>query len=405
MSEDWLKHINRAMSDYEVETDDSLWHEIEIKLSENQHKKIEWRKSVLFIVSGIAALTAIILSISFLAYRHDVSPVVNNSQTTLSDLQVLPQFKTEPVCYKANSMHNYKVNNNFALRETIVPDSIKTFDISVSKELPDTPTIVMRDTVAHTPVRSSTASSFYADGSNSDFIKLSRHKKSNFAIAMLASGSSGAAVSSTVLADQTSNSGSLGSNSVSWYDRPSLAIDVFNRGLDTKASIHHRQPIRAGIMVSYRTSQRAAVESGIIYTSLISDVKYGSEQHYYSGTQRLHYIGIPIHLNLKIASWNNVEFYSNAGFTAAKCISGKTKTSYYIDEKHLSTKTESTRPHQIQWSIEANAGAQYNITDAIGLFVEPGIGYYFKNGSKVRTIYKDQPLNFNLNMGLRFSIN
>lgn len=46
---------------------------------------------------------------------------------------------------------------------------------------------------------------------------------------------------------------------------------------------------------------------------------------------------------------------------------------------------------------------QLDITRHIGVYIEPGISYYFDNNSDVRNIYKDRPLNFNLNIGLRFT--
>ena len=48
-------------------------------------------------------------------------------------------------------------------------------------------------------------------------------------------------------------------------------------------------------------------------------------------------------------------------------------------------------------------GAQVNFTRQIGLYIEPGIAYYFDDGSDIETFRKEHPLNFNLQLGLRFS--
>ena len=37
-------------------------------------------------------------------------------------------------------------------------------------------------------------------------------------------------------------------------------------------------------------------------------------------------------------------------------------------------------------------------------YAEPGVGYYFDNGSDVKTAYSDNPFNFNMKLGLRYSI-
>ena len=58
-----------------------------------------------------------------------------------------------------------------------------------------------------------------------------------------------------------------------------------------------------------------------------------------------------------------------------------------------------------QWSANAAAGIQLNPLPNIGIFAEPGVSYYFNDGTSLSTIYKDHPCNFNLNVGLRFTIN
>lgn len=35
----------------------------------------------------------------------------------------------------------------------------------------------------------------------------------------------------------------------------------------------------------------------------------------------------------------------------------------------------------------------------VGVYVEPGLSYYFDDGTDMKTIYKDKPLNLNLNHG------
>ena len=57
----------------------------------------------------------------------------------------------------------------------------------------------------------------------------------------------------------------------------------------------------------------------------------------------------------------------------------------------------------MQCSLNAAAGLQFNILPNLGVYAEPGVGYYFNNGSKVETIYKEKPFNFNLKAGLRLS--
>ena len=70
------------------------------------------------------------------------------------------------------------------------------------------------------------------------------------------------------------------------------------------------------------------------------------------------------------------------------------------------TKREKTPIEEkpFQWSVNAAAGLQFNFSSLVGLYVEPGVSYYFDDGSSLKTIYKEKPLNFNLNLGIRLSL-
>ena len=60
--------------------------------------------------------------------------------------------------------------------------------------------------------------------------------------------------------------------------------------------------------------------------------------------------------------------------------------------------------HPLQFSVNGGIGAEFNLTNQFSIYAEPGMGYYFDNGSDVRTYYQDKPFSFNLNLGLRFNI-
>lgn len=77
--------------------------------------------------------------------------------------------------------------------------------------------------------------------------------------------------------------------------------------------------------------------------------------------------------------------------------------SYFLDNQFAQTERESLKINSLQWSVNVATGVQYNFSSLIGVYAEPGISYYFDNNSPVETIYKDKPLNFNLNVGVRFT--
>ena len=59
---------------------------------------------------------------------------------------------------------------------------------------------------------------------------------------------------------------------------------------------------------------------------------------------------------------------------------------------------------KLQWSAIASVGAQYDFSPYVGLYFEPGVKYYFDNGSDIVNVFKDKKTNFNVQFGLRFNI-
>jgi hypothetical protein len=98
--------------------------------------------------------------------------------------------------------------------------------------------------------------------------------------------------------------------------------------------------------------------------------------------QRLNYIGLPLSISYDL--WKTKHF------------------GLYISAGGMIEKSLDTSPWQ--FSLNGSAGAEYKLTDFFSLYAEPGLGYYFPDGSSIPTIYQDHPLNFNLSFGLRFNL-
>ena len=166
---------------------------------------------------------------------------------------------------------------------------------------------------------------------------------------------------------------------MSSYSKPT---DVHPKEVMVNQDIHHHQPVRFGLSLRYRLNDRWSVESGLTYTRLSSDITTTIENETSTTEQRLNYIGLPLNISYNIWKSRNFGLYISAGG---------------MIEKSLDTSPW-------QFSLNGAAGAEYKLTDFFSLYAEPGLGYYFKDGSITPTIYKDNPLNFNLSFGLRFSL-
>ena len=171
-----------------------------------------------------------------------------------------------------------------------------------------------------------------------------------------------------------------------------------------QTDIHHSQPVKFGFTLRYHITDRWAVESGVVYSMLHSRSQMGHTSNYSTDRQSLHYLGLPVSGVYNL--WSNKRFvvYLSAGAMLEKCVSGSVKTTYTINGKNEKSQRRDLMVDELQFSVMASAGAQVNLSPLVGLYVEPGVGYWFDNGSAVQTIYGEQPLNFNLNLGLRFTL-
>ena len=196
----------------------------------------------------------------------------------------------------------------------------------------------------------------------------------------------------------------VGPDDVMWADNPQLGIGIFNQGKSVKTEYKHRLPVRVGLNVAYRLTDRLSVESGVSYTRLSSDMKDGTKNNYSSSSQKLDYIGVPLNVKYRAFAYRRLSFYASAGLLTEKCVSGKTTHEYVISGEKKKHETEDVAAKPWQLSVNAALGAQFDVLRNVGVYVEPGVSYYFDDRSPLSTIYKEKPLNFNLNLGVRYTI-
>ncbi len=191
-----------------------------------------------------------------------------------------------------------------------------------------------------------------------------------------------------------------------WIDKDSKASAIVYNQPEVQEEYSHKFPVKVGLTVRYNITGRLGVETGLTYSILSSSVKIGNSEtgkNWSTGSQTLHYLGIPLNISFNILNSRYVNIYVTGGGMMEKSISGSIKTDEYVDGKFERTLTTKISPKGLQWSVNAAAGIQANILPQLGFFVEPGVSHHFKNGSRVRSIYTDKPTDFSLGFGLRYS--
>lgn len=191
-----------------------------------------------------------------------------------------------------------------------------------------------------------------------------------------------------------------------WIDKDSKASAIVYNQPEVQEEYSHKIPVKVGLTARYNITGRLGVETGLTYSILSSSVKTGNSEtgkNWSTGSQTLHYLGIPLNISFNILDSRYVNIYVTGGGMMEKSISGSIKTDEYVDGKFDRTLTTKISPKGLQWSVNAAAGIQANILPQLGFFVEPGVSHHFKNSSRVRSIYTDKPTDFSLGFGLRYS--
>lgn len=422
MNEDWLHKVHDRMTDYEIDEPENLWDAIESKRTETSSTPRPMKRPVMLWVKrsiAAAAMIAVVISVGvyLINVKQDISETPLLTKVTDNSAVSLDNHPQNTMVHNVPSKLPSKVliaQNRLAEPNSDILPSVPSASTEVQEVTVDNGSdgnADNRPVVEDKAVKPADTSEGvehvekerFPSVADNNYIASIRPKAStsnNVSVSIYSSGGTGSALNYNSKGDSFVG---VGPDDSDWEDNPLLGILVFNQGKDIETDIKHRLPIRAGISFTYNFNNRFGIETGLSYTNLISDVKEGSESHYYTGEQKLHYIGIPLNLKYRVFSWKRFDLYASAGVLAEKCVSAKLDKEFILDHQKKGTESTNLSEKPMQWSANASLGVQCNLVNSMSIFVEPGISYYFNDGTNIQTIYKEKPLNFNLNMGIRFT--
>ncbi|MCR4853351.1 MAG: outer membrane beta-barrel protein [Prevotella sp.] len=154
-------------------------------------------------------------------------------------------------------------------------------------------------------------------------------------------------------------------------------------------------PIKYGLSLGYQLDDRWGLKTGLNFQRLRSDFIQTMEKETLVTENTYHYIGLPVVVSYNLFTSQRLKVYGKAGGEVDVNVRARSE----LDGMQNDLKKD--RP---QLSAEAGAGIQYMLLPHLSLYAEPGAAYYFDNGSSTSTIFKEKPLNFSLQFGIRFDI-
>ena len=408
MKRNWKEDIHDRLGNFETDAPDGLWEAIHQRMAQTERAQAEERQTPFVLQPALrrtacaaAACLALVAGYQYFADggKETVSGV-KVAQGRVADIST-NRYVAKNAVAPAATVYAQTQNSPAVLQSSgrveQTADAIaqptqnsESAQISTSQHLntitsqPHTPSTSL---LANTP----------ADNSRG------RHEGAAARWTLSTSATTGMGASSVTNSTATYVE-AVGPDDVIWADNPQLGIGIFNQGKSVKTEYKHRLPVRVGINVAYRLTDRLSVESGVSYTRLSSDMKDGTKDNYSSSSQKLDYIGVPLNVKYRAFGYRRLSVYASAGLLTEKCVSGKTTHEYVISGEKKKHEAEDVAAKPWQLSVNAALGAQFDVLRNVGVYVEPGVSYYFDDRSPLSTIYKEKPLNFNLNLGVRYTI-
>ena len=166
-------------------------------------------------------------------------------------------------------------------------------------------------------------------------------------------------------------------------------------------------PFTVGVGFRCYLAPRFSIGSGVDY-SLLTRTFSGSYTAAASSASihgefrnTMHYIGIPVRLYCDIIDAKAIDLYVYGGGEVEYCVSNK----YAFHSGAAAPEDFAVRQkvQGLQFSAGLGIGVQFRLSDHIGLYLDPGVIYYFYGGQP-RSIRTERPLMFNLNAGLRLDL-
>lgn len=143
----------------------------------------------------------------------------------------------------------------------------------------------------------------------------------------------------------------------------------------------HDMPLSLGINLRWQVSGRIALESGVTYSYL-----HSYEEH--AGDQKLHFVGIPLKLDVHLFSAGLLDVGVGAYGMGEKCLSAEQGGIRYQEPA-------------LQWSAGVFLDAGCRLGRLTTLYLQPSLSYYFTK-TNLLTYRTENPLGFTLQAGLRF---
>lgn len=186
------------------------------------------------------------------------------------------------------------------------------------------------------------------------------------------------------------------------YGAPSrdAEIGIYNESPEVSFAL----PFSLGVGLQFNLSPRWAIGTGIRYTNLgrtlVGD--YKGDGFYLPQTDidnHQHWLGVPLNVYYNFVNTSRWSVHAFAGGAAE----------WLVDNDFLVHNSPSDihyhqRGSLPQFSGAMGVGVEFKITPYLGIYLDPSFRYFFATDKQPRSLRTIQPLRFDVEAGLRFSL-
>lgn len=395
-NKDWTEQLRDQLADYELRAPEGLWADIEQRLPQQRNVVVTlWRRW-----ASVAALIALLFGIGWWLWPSQQPP---SEQLAKTDDKQLVKTTNEQLAKTANEQFEKKQQElNKAIVQGIGIPSV--YSLPAQQEQPQQEQVQQELVQQEQPKQEQPQEKEVAqqkqpkkdlaprpDAQDIPIFKPTRKHKP-VSIGLMANNG--------LVAYRKTNGVQMSSEMASRFD--------FSEYLPTRSSAsdepiwlvgyeerqHHSHPISFGLTLSYPLTSHWTLSTGLVYTRLNSQFVNVLSYTPVTTEQHLDYVGVPLNVQYSVWKGKGWKAYTSAGAQIDWNFNAKT---------NIEGVDVQTRYDHPQWSLGGSVGVEYNIIPLVGIYAEPGVRYYLKNNSNVKNYFKDQPLNWTLQLGIRLN--
>ncbi|MCL2726899.1 MAG: PorT family protein [Bacteroidales bacterium] len=164
------------------------------------------------------------------------------------------------------------------------------------------------------------------------------------------------------------------------------------------ATLSFLPPVSVGVNFQKELNTWMSIGVGVNYTLLQSKSSYSYFGGPYTIRQSLHYVGFPVSALFNFVHQPKTRVYTSVGGMVEKAV-----TAHSTSSSKYTSSSESSYVQGLQWSVHAGLGVEVALSKLFGIYLEPGMGYFF-DCNQPRSIRTIQPALFKAEVGLRVRI-